>query len=145
MKQAIIKIGSRQFNIQEGAILTVNSLLTPLEIGVLYYSDGKTSMVGTTLLEDIVVKATVQEQKRSRKLKVGRFKSKSRYHKVSGQRDVLTVLKIDKISLKGEKEVEPTEKAETKAKPEVKKAEKKSAKVTKKAATSSKNLKKKEK
>jgi len=126
VKQAIIKIGSRQFSIEEGSVLSINAIASSADIKVLYYTDGKTSYIGTPEVEDVTVKTSLVEEKRGRKIRVGRFRAKSRYDKSKGYRDLITVLKIDKLSHKTEKEAqevkEPVEKKITKKKVTKKKA-----------------------
>jgi large subunit ribosomal protein L21 len=124
MKYAIVKIGNKQFMVHEGDILELERQEKPLKVAVIMYSDDSHIMVGDEQVKEVKVKASVIEEKRSRKIRVGKFLAKSTYRKTNGHRQPLSVVKIEKISVAGE--VEPA-KAEVKpvvakrAKPAVKK------------------------
>lgn len=110
-KYAIIKLGGKQYKVVEGAKLQVERQ-DSLSVDVLAYSDGKTLQVGTPSLSDITVNASILEDKRGKKVEVRRFKSKSRYRKVKGHKQPLSVVEISSILAKGEK---APEKKETKS------------------------------
>lgn len=133
-KYAVIQLGARQYTVHENDVFEVEKQNNPLKALVLFFSDGSKNMVGDPILKDVVVKMSVLEEKRQRKIFVGRFKSKSRYKKKKGHRQELSVIKIDRISLAGEKEeivepkkVEPKKKEVKTVKKVVKKAAKKEA------------------
>jgi large subunit ribosomal protein L21 len=100
---AVIKVNNQQYMVQEGEIL----LLDKIEGGV-----GKTIKVSDVLLKVIDekieigtptvansnVSLEVLEQKKGEKVKTLIYKAKSRYRKHSGQRPLITVVKIIKIS-----------------------------------------------
>ncbi len=109
-KYAVIKLGTRQYVVHENDVFEVEKQDKPLKAEVLFYSDGSKSMVGEPVLKDVTVKMSVVEEKRGRKIIVGRFKAKSRYKKKRGHRQELTVIKVDKIHMVGEAE-EKEEKA----------------------------------
>jgi len=94
----IAKIGSRQYKLLEGDVLEVEK--QDLKPEVLFYFDGKKVEVGTPVLKNVSVKLTVQEEKKSKKVSVRRFKSKSRYQKNKGHRQGIIVVKVGKISAK---------------------------------------------
>jgi large subunit ribosomal protein L21 len=129
-KYAVIKFASKQFLVQEGDVIEVERQKTPLVMSVLMYSDGSKRLVGEPELKEISIKAVVLEEKLDKKIRVARFKKKSGYEKVKGHRQPISVVKIEKILVGGEK-------TEKKVKPEVKKAEKpvKIVKTAKKVAT----------
>ena len=137
-KYAIIKVGNRQYTVKENEVFNVERQVKPVKVDVLFYSDGTKNLVGEPVLKDVVVKVTVVSEKRERKIRVGRFKSKSRYRKVKGHKQSLTELRVEKISLAGEKEVE---KEVTKEEKPVKEA-KAVAKAVKTAAKAPKTAKK---
>ena len=103
-KYAVIKFGSRQYTVYENDVFEVERQAKPLKAEVLFYSDGDKSLVGEPILKDVVVKMTLLDEKRTRKIVVGRFKSKSRYKKKRGHRQEVSVVRIDRIALAGEKE-----------------------------------------
>jgi large subunit ribosomal protein L21 len=140
MKYAIVRLGGKQFKIKEGETLKIERQ-EKLLIDVLAYSDDKNVYIGDPVLNDVVVKASVIGDEMSKKLRVGRFRSKSRYHKVKGHRQPLSIIKIDGIGLKEKeskaiKEDTPEKKAPkiSGTKPEVKKETKEKVKKEKKAS-----------
>ena len=53
--------------------------------------------IGKPLLRNMKVTASIVEEKKAEKIRVIRFKAKSRYRKTIGFRALQTVLKIEKI------------------------------------------------
>ncbi len=105
MKYAIIRTGGQQFRVQEGDLIDVNLLpeakksLTLSE--VLLFVDGDKVKVGQPLVKDVVVKAKVIEPAfKGPKLRIMRFKAKSRYRKRKGHRQQYTRLEIVSIGPK---------------------------------------------
>lgn len=93
MKYAVISLAGRQFKVSEGDTLKVNKL-EKAEPDVLLYSDGDETEIGDPFVTGINVKIEILEQLKDKKLRVGRFKSKSRYSKVRGHRQLVTLLKV---------------------------------------------------
>ena len=85
------------------------------------YCDGKDIEIGTPVLVDYEVKLKKVEDRRDRKIRVGRFKSKSRYRKVKGHKQPISIFEVEKVGKKG---------AKTEKKVEKKPVEKKVAKAT---------------
>ena len=104
---AVIKSGGRQYKVAVGEQIEVNRLLVNrqmIEDGeqvrfeeVLLISDAENTMVGTPLVSDALVLATVLQQGRGEKLIVFKYKSKKRYRHKRGHRQELTFLSIDDI------------------------------------------------
>lgn len=109
MKYAIAKIGGKQFKIKEGSTIKVESQSKP-KFDVLAYSDGKNFQIGTPVITDVKVKAKVVAEGKDKKIRVARFRAKSRYDKVKGHRQPITVLKIEEISKKKEEKSSSAEK-----------------------------------
>lgn len=128
-KYAVIKLGSKQFLVHEGDVFELERQKQPLDIKVLFYSDGEKSDIGEPEVKGISVKASVIDEKKGDKVRVARFKSKSRYDKVRGHRQPLSVIKIEKIGKAEEidkaKEVAKDTESKKSAKKPVKKVEKK--------------------
>ena len=97
MKYAVIKLGTKQFTVKEGDVFEVEAQKQPLNIDVLFLSEGGKVLVGSPVLKDVKITASVVEEKRGAKVRVNRFKSKSRYHKFGGHRQPLSVVRIDQI------------------------------------------------
>ena len=122
-KYAIISLGGKQFKIVEGLEFKIERQ-SKLDIGVLLFADDQTVEIGEPLVKDVTVKAKILRDERAPKIRVARFKSKSRYRKVKGHRQPMSVIKIESIT-----------KGAVKAKTEIKKSPAKKAapkKVTKK-------------
>jgi large subunit ribosomal protein L21 len=108
-KYAVIKLGSKQFLVREGDVIELERQEKPLKVEVLLYSDGQKTVIGEPEIKDISVKAEVAEEKLGKKVRVARFKKKSRYERVRGHRQPMSVVKIEKIGdgkpVKEEKEI----------------------------------------
>lgn len=103
---AVIKSGGRQYKVSVGQRLEVNRLAVEdgaqIELGdVLLISDADTSFIGSPLVEEAKVLATVVGPARGEKLIVFKYKSKKRYRHRRGHRQELTVLTIDDIVANG--------------------------------------------
>jgi large subunit ribosomal protein L21 len=103
---AVIKNGGRQYKVAVGQTLEVNRL--SVEDGkqisipeVLLISDADHSFIGAPFVENAEVLATVNGQKRGKKVIVFKYKSKKRYRHRRGHRQELTVLTIDDIVTNG--------------------------------------------
>ena len=138
MTYAVIRFGGRQFKVSEGDIIQLQRQ-QEAKTAVLLYSDGKNVEVGTPVLDGYEVELKKLEDKRDKKVRIGRFKSKSRYRKVKGHKQPLSVFSVEYVGLKGKK---PEKKVEEKSvkKEVVEKKEKIKAVVEKKAVK--KNVKK---
>lgn len=126
---AIVKTGGKQVKVSTGDKLRVERLAG--EAGdkvtlsdVLLIGNGDKVTVGTPLVKDAAVEATIVEQKRDRKVIVFKKKRRHNYRRKAGHRQHLTVLEITGISTDGKKAAAPkaaakpaAEKKETAAKP----------------------------
>lgn len=101
---AIINVGGKQYKVAEGQVLTVDKLasfknktLTFNEVLLLAMDDQ--IELGKPLLGKAKVKATFIEDLKDKKIRVVKFKSKSRYLRTTGHRQQKSKIKIEKISL----------------------------------------------
>ncbi len=106
MKYAVIMSGGKQYRVSEGETVSVDKLgLNPNDAytfaDVLLFVDGDTKQVGTPKVEGVVVSGTVVDEKKTKKVRVAKFKAKARYRKVIGHRSIVTTIKIDTITAKG--------------------------------------------
>jgi len=99
---AIVGSGGRQYRAEVGHSFTVEKL--PSEVGdqiefgnVFLLSDGDDVKVGQPTIEGAVVKATVVEQYRGKKIFVWKYKPSSRYRRRKGHRQYYTRLRVDEI------------------------------------------------
>lgn len=72
---------------------------------VLLYRTPKKTLVGDPYLPQLTVEGKIVKQGSGQKVRVARYKAKSRYRKVKGHRQLKTWVKIEKILVKsGKKE-----------------------------------------
>jgi large subunit ribosomal protein L21 len=114
MQYAIIKSGGKQYKVNVGDTLTVDRISGDnkkivFEDVLLLVNEGKVTL-GKPSVKGAVVEGSLVENKRGEKIRVARFKAKSRYRKVTGFRSELSVVKIDKIAFGSDKKSEDTDK-----------------------------------
>ncbi|KKP73827.1 MAG: 50S ribosomal protein L21 [Candidatus Roizmanbacteria bacterium GW2011_GWA2_35_19] len=99
---AVVKTGGQQFLVKENDVITVSKLekkekeKIELETLAIFDDEGKSIEIGTPYLTK-KVSVEIIAQGKGLKIRVARFKAKSRYRKVTGFRPQLTSLKILKI------------------------------------------------
>ena len=107
---AIIETGGKQYKVVEGDVLLVEKLSSKASKGgqvkelkkgesitfdrVLLVDDGKNTKVGTPYIDGAKVIATFEEGGKHKKIKVIKFKAKSRYFKKRGHRQPYSKVKI---------------------------------------------------
>ena len=102
---AVIKLGSKQFLVKEGDSIVAEKTLVPesglLEVNeVLLTFDGKETKVGTPVIESAKVTLQHVADKRGLKIRVAKFKAKSRYRRVQGHRQAESHFTVKSIDLK---------------------------------------------
>ena len=102
MKFAVIKAAGKQYKVSEGDTLKLDKLegkpkkkITFNQ--VLLVVDKDKVKLGQPLVKGAKVTAEILEQKKDKKIRVARFKAKSKYRKVKGHRSHVTIIKILKI------------------------------------------------
>ena len=102
MEFAIVRTGGKQYSVSVGDKLSVDKL--DLIIGdktviddVLLYSKDDTVILGE---KNVVVEATVLDQKREKKIIVFKKNRRQNYRRKNGFRREVTVLRIDNILVK---------------------------------------------
>ena len=102
--KATIKTQGRQFTVTEGDVLKVNSF-PDTEAGdtidineVLMIGEGADARFGAPLIEGAIVKATILENKKDKKVIVFKKKRRQGYKKRRGHRQHLSVTKIESIN-----------------------------------------------
>jgi large subunit ribosomal protein L21 len=105
MKYAIIQIQGKQYLIHEGDSLDVDRLETEgkdsLVISdVLLTKNGEEVKVGQPLVAGASVTLKVIKELKGEKIRVFKYKSKSRYRKTRGHRQALTRVSVESISIK---------------------------------------------
>lgn len=103
MSYAIIQLVGKQFRVEEGKTFTTDRI-TDKEIGdsfkvtdVLLVADEKSSTVGTPIVKGAEVTLKLVENGRGEKIRVVKYKSKSKYRKVTGHKQHQSTLEVVKI------------------------------------------------
>ena len=105
MKFAIIETGGKQYKISPDESIKIEKLSADLKEGdevvfdrVLLVSDEKGVTVGTPYIDGAKIIATYESRGRNKKISIIRFKSKSRYFKKKGHRQIHDKIKIGTIN-----------------------------------------------
>ncbi len=105
-KIAIIRTGGKQYKVTPGDTLKVEKIKTESgkkhvfkDVLLVSEDSGKDLKLGDPQVKKAQVEATVLEQGRNKKIRVVKYKPKTRYHKVSGHRQPYSLVKIEKINL----------------------------------------------
>ena len=105
---AIINIAGKQFRVEEGDQIKVPHLST--DVGkslafdkVLLVNDGKKVQLGSPLLSNASISATVVEHGRGRKIRIFKKKRRKGYRRNNGHRQNYSLIKIDSISTTSKK------------------------------------------
>lgn len=101
---AIILTGGKQYRIQEGDVLSIQSLEGAegdvIELGQVLLVGGEGEpTIGTPLVEGARVQAKILEHGRDKKKIIFRYKNKNRYRVKKGHRQPHTRVQIESIAL----------------------------------------------
>lgn len=100
---AIVKTGGKQYKVAEGDLISVEKLEALKESvvlsEVLLLGDSKGLVLGKPFIPNAKVNAKVVDNFRGKKIRVVKFKSKSRYTRTRGHRHIKTKILIEKISI----------------------------------------------
>jgi len=103
MKYAVIAISGTQHQVEENQKIIVDNLnlkdgeKSSTDQVLLTVNDDKV-IVGTPTVKNASVEFTISKNFKGEKIKVFKFKSKSRYRKTTGSRPQLTEIQITKIN-----------------------------------------------
>ncbi len=103
-KYAVIQLQGKQYKVQEQDQFVVDQLHSSAEgdslkiTDVLLVVDGEKHSIGMPLVDGAVVAVSVGVRKQADKIRVFKYKSKSRYRRTMGHRQQQTVVTIDKIT-----------------------------------------------
>jgi len=103
MKLAVIETGGKQYVVKEGETITIEKL-DSTAVGdsvefknILMIADGEKLTIGDPLIKSGKVLGKLVEEGKGKKLRVSRFRSKSRYHRTYGHRQPFMNVEITKI------------------------------------------------
>ena len=98
---AVIETGGKQYLIKTGQVLKIEKIkgedgekVAFDKVLLTAKDDGSDVKIGTPYLDGVTIDATVEKQGRARKIRVEKFKRKTRYHKVQGHRQPFTAVKV---------------------------------------------------
>lgn len=101
---AVIKTGGKQYKVSVGDVVKIEKLKGDYKAGdkvtfdqVLLVDNGKDTTIGTPYIAEAKVLGTLEEEGRSPKVTVIKYKQKSRYFKKRGHRQPYFKVKIDSI------------------------------------------------
>jgi large subunit ribosomal protein L21 len=102
MKFAIVKTGGKQYLVEPNKTVKIEKLVgeagTKVSLGeALLVVDGDQVTVGMPTVKGAEVMGEITKQGRSPKVRVVKYKAKTRYHKVYGHRQAFTEVKITSI------------------------------------------------
>ncbi len=99
---AIVKTGGKQYKVAEGDVVKVEKLDSEpgssVSLPVALVVAGAKVTTDADDLAKVAVTGEVLEHTKGPKIRIHKFKNKTRYHKRQGHRQQLTVLKVTKIN-----------------------------------------------
>ncbi len=102
MKYAVIQVKGKQYRVEEGSKLTLPNIEHTTDTlvieDVLLAVDGDKVTIGTPLVSTAKVTLKIISEQRSKKIRVAKYKSKSRYRRVYGHRQPETSVEITTLS-----------------------------------------------
>jgi len=98
MKYAVVRIGGRQFRVEEGQELTVDRFDGKVN-EVLLFVDEENVKIGKPLVAGVKVATEVLEEGKI-KTEIRRFRAKSRHRRTIGHKQPTTKFRIEKIGSK---------------------------------------------
>lgn len=101
-KYAIVQLVGKQFKVSEGDKVLVDRLETDEgknfeTTDILLVVDGEKRKIGDPLVKGAKIKFKVLTHQKGKKIRVAKFRSKSRYRKVRGHRQHQTTLEVVSI------------------------------------------------
>jgi large subunit ribosomal protein L21 len=99
---AVINQKGRQYLVAEGSEIEIEKIDgdkgEKVKFSeVLLWTDGDKIKIGQPLVDGLSVLAEIKDQLKAKKVVVAKFKAKSRYRRLRGHRQLITLVKINKI------------------------------------------------
>ena len=102
---AVVKCGGTQHRVEEGTTLLVDRLKgdegASIDLEPLLYAGGKDTLLASSDLGRVKVKAKIVGHERGPKLRIFKFKPKRGYKRTTGHRQELTRLQVTGIKVSG--------------------------------------------
>ena len=100
---AVLESGSKQYKVTEGLVIDIEKVSEenqgPINFDkILLVSDGKSVKIGQPYIENATISGTILNKYKDDKKIVFKFKKKTGYQKKQGHRQILTTVRIDKIT-----------------------------------------------
>lgn len=104
MKYVIFSDRGKQYKASESQEILIDSLNSKdgdkVEFeNILLYVDGDEVKVGNPAVPGVKILCNVIGKEKGEKIKIAKYKAKSRYRRVTGHRSIYTRVKIEKITL----------------------------------------------
>ncbi|MCX5975322.1 MAG: 50S ribosomal protein L21 [Coprothermobacterota bacterium] len=104
---AVVQIGGKQHKVQPDATFRVDCLTgevgQTLELNkIAMIVDRDKVLVGKPFVEGAILRVTVLEQGRDRKIQVYTYKAKTNFHRMAGHRQDVTTLLVEGITYPGQ-------------------------------------------
>ena len=102
-KYAVIKLQGKQYQVQEGDTFVVDNLAQKdgekIEVSeVLLVVDGDKRKIGEPFVKGAKVSLELLSHQKGEKIRVAKFKAKSKYRKVNGHRQLQSTVKVLSIA-----------------------------------------------
>jgi len=102
MKYAVIQTGGKQYKVVKDQTISVEKLEGKPKSKItfdkiLLYVDGDKVIVGQPNLKSVKVEGVIIDQLKDKKIKIAKFRAKSRYRLTKGHRQQITKVKITSI------------------------------------------------
>ncbi len=99
---AVFQLSGHQFNVEEGAVIKVPFQKvdkgTKIDINdVLMIKDNGNTIIGTPFVEGAKIEAEVVENGKDEKIKIYKYKRRTKYRRRQGHRQLYSEIKINKI------------------------------------------------
>jgi len=101
---AVVRSGGKQYRVSPGQTIRLEKVVgevgSKVELGdVLLVENEGNVQIGSPLVANVKVEATVVENDRAKKILVFKKKRKKQYRRTAGHRQDFTAVRIDKITL----------------------------------------------
>ena len=98
---AIVKTGGKQYKVAEGDVIEIEKLIgapgDEISLTAVLLVDGDNLVSDAAALAKVAVTGELVAHTKGPKIRIHKFKNKTRYHKRQGHRQQLTVLKVTGI------------------------------------------------